>query len=214
MLNFIDLKIIHLTKRTDRLLECGEELNKINFVEKDDTYFLAKEVQNLGARGCALSHAMALSEFLFNSDNPFVLILEDDFSIREPARFWGDVEKAIQNSSLWDVYLLGYNHVAAIEMTPIENTFRGINSQTASGYIVKRNYAPKLIECFFRSAELLNTYQDLPSPNKEILLQSVCCDMLWKELQLKDKFWFSIPSQILQRPSYSDIEKAHVNYGT
>lgn len=109
--------------------------------------------------------------------------------------------------------MLGYNHAAAIEVTPLEGVFRGINSQTASGYLVKREYAPKLIECFFRSAELLNGFQNLPSPNKEIAFQAACCDMLWKELQIKDRFWFSIPSLIFQRASFSDIEKTHVDYG-
>lgn len=213
MLNFIAIKIIHLLKRDDRLRECNQELHKINFSSFDGVYFPAKEIKLLGARGCALSHAMALAEFLFNSDKPFALILEDDFSIRDPSTFWTDLETVIKQSMFWDVFLLGYNHAAAIEVTAIEGVFRCINAQTASGYLVKRDYVPKLIECFFRSAELLGRFQDLPSPNREIAFHSVCCDMLWKELQIKDRFWFSIPSQIFQRASYSDIEMTNVNYG-
>ena len=213
MFDFISMKIIHLQKRVDRLRECNAELQRINISPEGDVYFSAKELPSIGARGCSLSHAMALSEFLFSSDNPFILILEDDFSIRNPSKFWSDIEDAIKNAYLWDVFLLGYNHAAAIEVTPIEGVFRGINAQTASGYLVKRGYVPKLIECFFRSAELLNSFQALPSPNKEIGFQAACCDMLWKELQIKDRFWFSIPSQIFQRPSFSDIEQMQVDYG-
>jgi glycosyl transferase family 25 len=213
MFDFISMKIIHLLKRVDRLNECNKELQRISISPDASIYFPAKEIPSLGARGCSLSHAMTLSEFLFNSDNPFVLILEDDFSIRNPSKFWGDIEAVIKHADLWDVFLLGYNHAAAIEVTPIEGFFRGINAQTASGYLVKREYVPKLIECFFRSAELLNSYQTLPSPNKEIGFQAACCDMLWKELQIKNRFWFSIPSQIFQRPSFSDIEQTQVDYG-
>ena len=213
MFDFISMKIIHLQKRVDRFNECNIELQKINISPDADLYFSAKELPSLGARGCSLSHAMALSDFLFSSDNPFILILEDDFSIRDSSKFWRDVEVLIKYAYLWDVFLLGYNHAAAIEATPVEGVFRGINAQTASGYLVKREYVPKLIECFFRSAELLNSYQTLPSPNKEIAFQAVCCDMLWKELQIKDRFWFSIPSQIFQRPSFSDIELMQVDYG-
>ena len=89
MNNSIYTKIIHLSKREDRLLECNEELKKINILKPDGIYFEAKNIPTLGAKGCALSHAMALSEFLFKTEDSFALILEDDFSIRESHLVFG-----------------------------------------------------------------------------------------------------------------------------
>ena len=207
------IKIIHLPARIDRLRECDEELKKIKIEESDGLYFCAKETMNLGGRGCALSHAMALSEFLFDGDQQFILILEDDFKIMDLENFWEIISNVINHENLWDVYLLGHKTAVAIESTPLKNTFRGIHSQTTSGYIVKRDFAPKLIEIFFRSAELLKKYQHLPSPNREIATHLFFLDQLWGELQIKDRFWFSIPALITQRPSFSDILKKNVNYG-
>ena len=214
MNNSIYTKIIHLSKREDRLSECNEELKKINILKPDGIYFEAKNIPTLGAKGCALSHAMALSEFLFKTEDSFALILEDDFSIREPSSFWTNLETALGQSHLWDVFLLGSNLAVPIQATPVESFFRVINSQTASGYLLRRGYAPKLIECFFRSAELLSSAQELPSPNKEIATHIASCDQMWKELQIIDRFWFSTPSIIYQRESYSDIVNTKVNYGT
>ena len=213
MLDSISIKIINLAKREDRLFDCNAELEKIKISPKDDLFFEANESQLNGAHGCSLSHAMALAELLFCSYKQFFLIFEDDFSIREPNTFWVNLDVVIKHANLWDVYLLGHNTAIAIEATPIPSVVRAINSQTQSGYLVKRSYAPKLIECFFRSAELLRFYNDLPIPNKDLSKHYFTSDQLWKELQIKDRYWISNPSQIFQRPSFSDIEKRHVDYG-
>lgn len=212
-LNLQDLiysKVINLPRRTDRKSECDEELKKINFVQKENIYFAGKDMKGLGAKGCSLSHAMVLSEYLFNSDAPFALIFEDDFSIADPIRFQGYLENAITRSYFWDVFLLAHTHAVAIDGTPLEDTFRCINALTASCYLVKRDYAPKLIECFFKSANLLADFEKLPLPNKEIAHMHACLDMLWKDMQLKDRFWFTIPPQSVQRGSSSDIQRNQI----
>ena len=44
------------------------------------------------ARGCALSHGKAIADFLFAEDKPFLLVLEDDFTIRASADFLAGLE--------------------------------------------------------------------------------------------------------------------------
>lgn len=213
MLNEITLKIINLQHRLDRRLECLKELEVLGLnVDKEKLFFVAKHLPDLGARGCSLSHAMVLSDFLFNDDKPYIMVLEDDFSVRERGEFLKSVNQIIQYSSFWDVYLLGHNQAIPVNGTQIPKVVRVINSQTTSGYIVGRLYASKLIEVFYRSAELLRIYSSLPSPNKELTKHNICCDILWKELQIKDRYWAELPSNIYQRQSHSDIENRLVDY--
>ena len=82
------VKIINLAHRTDRRNECLEELNNLDYGETHNIFFDAKLSQNSGELGCAISHAMALSEFLFYDERPFALILEDDFHVLNRTSFF------------------------------------------------------------------------------------------------------------------------------
>jgi GR25 family glycosyltransferase involved in LPS biosynthesis len=213
MVNSTHFKIINLAHRQDRRNECLQELKDIHIENLSDIFFEAKFVEHLGAVGCALSHAMVLSDFLFNTDKPYIVVLEDDFQIRDQVDLVETINDAILHSSSWDVFMLGHNSALPIEATPMVNTLRVINVQTMSGYLVGRSYTPTLIESFFRSAELLKKYNDLPSPNKELAKSQFCCDILWKRLQIDDTYWATFPSVITQRKSFSDIEGRVVDYG-
>lgn len=209
----IYLKVINLPHRADRRQDCITELAKVGIQAGDDNFFAARSEPEFGALGCALSHAKVLADFLFSSDKPFALIFEDDFSIRDAPVFAKTLNEFCERDFLWDVFLLGHNSAVPIEPTHFENAVRVVNSQTASGYLVGRLYAIKLIHYFYRSAELLRRYQHLPEPNRMITKSFFSCDILWKELQIEDRFVVPLPSLIIQRPSYSDIEKRDVNYG-
>ena len=209
----LHLKIINLEHRADRREDCARELATIGVAAGEDVYFSAKSVPTLGALGCALSHAKALGDFLYCSEKPFALILEDDFTIRDAPTFISTVDSFCNQDYLWDVMLLGHNSAVPIEPTHFGTACRAINAQTTSGYLVGRFYAITLIEYFLRSAELLRRYQYLPEPNRTISKSMFSCDILWKELQIKDRFVVPIPSLIVQRASFSDVENRHVDYG-
>jgi glycosyl transferase, family 25 len=212
MKHSLSIKVINAEHRNDRRMECIREFDSIGMTPEEYSFFNAKYISDSGARGCALSHAKAISDFLFDERKPFLLIFEDDFTIREKGSFLPSVQEILQHKDLWDVFLLAHNCAISVAPTPMANTKQVINSQTASGYIVGRLYAAKLIECFFRSAELLAASEEIPSPNKEYAASIFCCDMLWKELQIKDTFWARVPSLTHQRASYSDIEKRYADY--
>jgi len=207
----IELKIINLKHRTDRKEECIQELKKINIVTNDKMFFDAKYDDINGAKGALLSHAMAISNYLYESKKNYLLILEDDFQITDDKKFMDLINYSIINNN-WNVTLLSHNYAIPISNTNNPNLLRVINSQTASAYLVGRLYAVKLVEVFFRSSVLLDLNDNLNSPNKELARHYFCLDILWKSLQVDDIFLAAFPALVKQRESYSDIEKRNVNY--
>lgn len=212
MLDDVCIKIINLKHRADRRAECITEMKKLDLNEDQFSFFEAKHSPEYGGVGCAQSHAMALSDYLFRDERPYVLIMEDDFCLRDDAKPLPIFEKLKQFGPLWDVYLLAHNGALPIGGTTIENSFRVVNSQTTSGYLVNRNYVHNLIARFFYGAEMLRASAGLPQPLKTYTKGVFSCDMIWKSLQVDDRFWATLPPLAFQRPSFSDIEKVNVDY--
>ena len=107
MLDLLHLKIINLEHRDDRRVQCLDELSRIGlFNTSDSIFFKAKYLNQFGALGCSLSHAMVLSEFLFYENKPFALVLEDDFSIKNTDTFFDNIRSLLPLSNSWDVFLL------------------------------------------------------------------------------------------------------------
>ena len=210
----ISVKIINLARRQDRKEECRKEMAAIGWDEKDYAFFAARDMPDAGARGCSLSHGKAIADFLFAEEKPFLLVLEDDFSICAAADFLATLEAAIAQPGFWDVFLLAHTFASPIARTPIPDTFRVINAQTTSAYLVGRLYASRFMEMFFRSAEMLDRVKNIPSPAREMADTRYRCDILWKQLQDNDRFCARIPAPTVQRPSYSDIENKRVDYVT
>lgn len=209
----IEIKIINLEHRIDRQEESKIELEKIN-ISLDNLFHKGKYVKEHGVIGCAFSHAKVIFDFLYDSNKNILLVLEDDFEIIDEKRFLNVLNKVITTEVPWDVFLLGHNQAIPIETTSMDSVNRILNAQTAGGYMIKRNYAPTLIKIFLESANKLNEYKNLPTPNKELAVTILACDMYWKKLQVTDNFIAAIPALIKQRKSYSDIVKEVVDYNT
>jgi glycosyl transferase family 25 len=212
MTNEIYVNILNLAHRDDRRLECEEEFSKLGWLAPNRSYFNARHTPDDGALGCALSHGHALSEYMYTSSHRYVLILEDDFTVSDPERFLVEISRVCAGSEHWDVCLLAHNRAVPVERTQLPNWYRVWNSQTASGYLVRREYTPKLIYNFYRSAELLRKFTSIPESSRRVARNFIAGDMLWKELQIADRYITTFPALITQRPSYSDIEKTEVDY--
>ncbi|HET7085141.1 MAG TPA: hypothetical protein VFI23_10245 [Rhizomicrobium sp.] len=210
----ISVKIINLARRQDRREACRKEMAAIGWGEDDYAFFTARDMPGAGARGCSLSHGKAIADFLFAEEKPFLLVLEDDFSICAVPEFLRSLETAIAQSGFWDVFLLGHTFAVPITRTPVQDTFRVINAQTTAAYLVGRLYASKLMETFFRSAEMLDRVRKIPSPAREMADTRYRCDILWKQLQDSDRFCAKLPALVVQRPCYSDVENKQVDYNT
>ena len=207
----VSVKIINLAHRADRKEECRKEMAALGWDESHYSFFTARHMPEAPARGCAFSHGKAIADFLFAEEKPFLLVLEDDFTIR--GDFLASVTAATSQPGFWDVFLLAHNAAIPIARSPVKDAYRVVNAQTASAYLVGRLYASRLMEIFFRSAEMQDRVRNIPSPAREIASSLFRCDMLWKQLQENDRFCAQIPAVIAQRPSYSDIEKKMVDYG-
>jgi GR25 family glycosyltransferase involved in LPS biosynthesis len=164
-----------------------------------------------GLIGCGLSHAYALSKFLFESEGDACVIFEDDFYVLDPDNFQEKVSPVLTSDDNWDVLLLASNLAMPIGNTKYSGVFRIVNAQTASAYVVKRTYAPKLIKLFYEATNQLSALS--LTVDKKTCNHFYGHDMLWKTLQLEDRFWAFLPALCVQRESFSDIEQRVVSYG-
>ncbi|WP_341665491.1 hypothetical protein [Vibrio sp.] len=210
----VQLQIINLTHRTDRKAESVSELKKCGISIDDKSFFEAYYKPECGALGCSLSHGNLIAHYLSHSSSPYLLVLEDDFEVQECELFLSSLERILDCSNEWDVFLLGNNQAIPIAMIDDQLGFsRVINSQTASGYIVHRSFAIKLMSTFFESALGLEHSSKLPLKLNKLVSHHYCLDILWKKLQTEHRFATRLPSLIKQRASYSDIEMKNVDYG-
>jgi GR25 family glycosyltransferase involved in LPS biosynthesis len=196
---------INLDCRTDRR-EHFEDL------KKQHPFFSGIErttaIENIEDRalGCCMSHIKAL-ELMSSTINPYVAILEDDFFIFDANNFSKFVPKFqnIQGLDDWDVIVL----------TPRGSTIEGdeemglagfkkiIDHQTATGYIVKTNFIPKLLENLNEACRLQQS-----GVEKNISAN----DQYWKKLQLTSNFYYFADVFGGQLPSWSNIENHWVDY--
>lgn len=206
----LQAKIINLKKRSDRRRECLDEISALNSNLVEFDFFEAIEDNERGAIGAAVSHCSVINSFLISSKDDCFLVLEDDFSLRNPDGFDETISKILSMRTSWDVFLLGHAAAVPIDIYKEADFYRVVNAQTTIGYIINRSFAPELLATFHMSASILDKNRHL---NKEFAAKSFAIDILWKYLQVKYRFITKIPSIVYQRPSYSDIEKTYVNYG-
>jgi GR25 family glycosyltransferase involved in LPS biosynthesis len=201
--------ILNLPHRLDRKQECLSQINSAGLNKQLVEFIEAKYTPRNGAIGCSLTHAFALSKFLFETEAPFCLILEDDFQIKDSATFIHDLKPAILKKDFWDVLLLASNAAVGFK-TELPNIYRAMNAQTTSAYLVTREYAPTLIKTFYESANFLS--KNFLQLENNIAKHFFALDMLWKHNQQYDKFMAFIPQIIYQRESFSDVENSVKDY--
>ncbi len=208
------IRVINLPHRRDRREQSVAELAAAGICPGDNVFFSGSYQPEFGELGASLSHANLIARYLSESAAPYLMVLEDDFAIVDKSAFLSELTQAITVSAHWQVFLLSHNQaipMAAID--PQAGYYRVINSQTASGYIVKRQFAVKLMAVFFESAVGLQTIQHLRHDLAVAAKHFYCLDILWKNLQTGYPFATKFPPILRQRASYSDIERKPVDYG-
>ena len=189
---------INLNKREDRKKEFLD-----NFPSVDESRIFrvtAHEYPENGAVGCLMSHVTALSRAL-EDPGENILICEDDLTIKDMDYCNRMLALLFKNIQDWDVVMLGQNTIES-EDTPYktengEKIIRIKNSQTTSGYLIKKAYIPKLLDIYGEDlADYMRTGQ----------WENYFTDQSWKVLQPGDKWYSFSPTVAVQRPSYSDIQ--------
>jgi glycosyl transferase, family 25 len=190
------------------LVKTGFDYNDFSF--KDAVYDSFH-----GGIGCAKSHCEVLIEFILHHTQEYLVVMEDDFVFRKKKE---EIEDAVmyleEKIPDWKVFLLSGSYMLK---TPIfeSHGFRFcqvLESQTASGYIIRRDFAISLLNCFLEALEGLNKYKNL-SPYS-IVYSRFAIDQRWKRLQNKGGWYGCDPMFGYQEESYSDIEKKSVNYAS
>lgn len=189
---------INLDSRIDRnehILDMLTECELIEITERVSAIY-----NDLGYLGCSLSHIKTIEMFI-ESNLQTCLIIEDDFFIKKRKSFIKNIKKLFDNNIDFDIVQLSGNHFK-LELTNNRWLKKVIDSQTTSGYILTKDFAPILLNNFKESYDLL----------KEDKNHFYFLDIYWKKLQPISKWYCFYPALGYQMKSYSDIEKRITSY--
>ena len=199
---------INLDSRSDRRQEFVGEMEKLGVPTEKVHRISAIPTPGFGILGCGLSHKKALETF-YESGKSYALIFEDDFMFQLDTNYCHFLLKIpFQKKIQFDVIMLAGNVMKAIEN---DSPFlqKVYDAQTASGFLIHRDFAPKLIQALSESTRLLEDWWNKYHEKKH----EYCNDIYWKRLQ-PDANWFIYKPRLgIQRESYSDNEQKVTNYG-
>ena len=210
----IDIFLINLEERKDRLLETYNEFQKIDLYEYNRFNAIKPIVEDLkdckiinpsklwkknnieylkSALGCKMSHLEILkSAFKSDSNKEYILIIEDDVVFEKNTIIYLNLALNQLIRKNWDILFLATNLKNQSDAEKVDTNLLKINKGlTTTAQLFKRENLEKIINIIEKSEyEIDNTYNDL----------------------LENKFCV-YPMCVYQRESYSDINKKNMNYG-
>lgn len=199
---------INLDHRTDRKEAFEREMEKLGVPPEKRVRVSGVYNKEFGILGCGLSHKKALETFVA-STHKTCLIFEDDFTFTLDMNYVRYMLKSIfQEKIPFDLVMLAGNffHVDHTQYPFLRRVYDG---QTASGFLITREFAPKLIACLEESTILLDEWHKRTGEKKH----EYCNDIYWKRLQPLSQWYSLYPKTGVQRESYSDNEYKITNYG-
>ena len=200
MSNNIDkIYFINLNRRSDRRDNIERELNEFGL---EYERFEAIETPGMGIHGCGLSH-LAVLKLAKANNYKNVLIMEDDFTfLVSKDEFEQQLTSFFNLAIPFDVLMLSYN-IAGFENTEYEVINKVKFSSTASGYLVAQRYYDKLIDLYEHAMPLLcQTGEHWNYAN----------DIVWKDLQAVDTWYYFNKRIGKQASGYSDNSERYVDY--
>ena len=195
---------INLDERLDRLEHIEKLKQKYGFL-KDINRLKAYKNKSNGLIGCGVSHIKAIEKML-EANEEYFLIIEDDLVILNHnnfLKFQDDLKKIIDKE--WDIIVLTPRGDRDVSYTNYDyaNFSRITNNQTATGYIVKKHFAPKLIEILrFGMKNLIR------GGNPNIYAN----DQIWKQLQPNHIFLYYQNIFAGQLAGFSSIQNCDTDY--
>jgi GR25 family glycosyltransferase involved in LPS biosynthesis len=199
---------INLDHRTDRKEQFEKEIEKLGFPTTKIVRISGIYNKEFGILGCGLSHKKALETFLA-SPHKNCLIFEDDFQFTLDIHYSRYLLKSVFEKNIsYDLVMLAGN-LFQTQKTEWPFLRSVLDGQTASGFLITKTFAPKLIECLQESTTLLKDWYDQTGEKKH----DYCNDIYWKKLQPVSKWFVFHPKLGVQRESYSDNEYKITNYG-
>lgn len=199
---------INLDHRTDRKEQIEKELDKLGVPQEKCVRISGIYNKEFGILGCGLSHKKALETFLA-SPHQNCLVFEDDFQFTLDMNYVKYILKSIfQEKVPFDLVMLAGN-LFKTEKTEWPFLKRVLDGQTASGFLITKSFAAKLVTCLEESTTLLKEWHKHTGEKKH----EYCNDIYWKRLQPQSHWYIVHPKTGLQRESYSDNEYKVTSYG-
>lgn len=187
---------INLDKREDRRKEFEEEFGS----HFDMRRISGVVTEKTGWLGCTHAHINALTAALYESEDPYACIMEDDAIL---VRGMEDVKSAFGAgvSRGFDVLMLNVLYEKFVGGKGDDAEEGGIKrlafANSTAAYVVRRSYLPTLIEGF-RTA--------LVEGRKTHDREAYALDMWMNCLVKRDTWLTALPNPIHQRDSFSDID--------
>lgn len=225
-LKHVDVKILNLKHREDRWEAIQQHLTDLKFPNVEDCRFDAIYVEEYGELACSRSHLKLMVEYLCESEKPYLMVLEDDFRFTvQPDIIAQTLEWFLSNEKI-DVFMMNCSNFVLesdaqnISKTEEYKSKRVLLSSSMAGFVVRRRHVSELIKVLLESINahenLRHVYENVCKSGKKASLRSVldmiCNDRVWIKLQAAHHYHTVVPSVGMTVPSFSDIEKCHVNY--
>ena len=191
---------INLKFREDRNNHFINNIKKYDFF-KNIERFEAIYDSDFGEIGCTKSHINAL-ELCLEMDDDYFLIIEDDFCIineENLLNFFRNFNK-IKNKE-WDIITLTPSGNTDYE-DYIEDFLRIKNTETTTGYIIRKSVIPVLLNNFTDSLNLLILTEET---------EKYVVDKYWFNIQDRIKFYYYKDIFASQLIGYSDIKNNDTN---
>jgi hypothetical protein len=208
--------VINLDKRKDRLNEVTIEFEKLNLKFKR---IPASTGNGNGILGCLESHCICLEEFLQTNEET-LMVCEDDAVFKCNRE---ELDHHIKEFLSDKAHVLCLGFVARTDEPYSKIFLRSRQVQTTVCYVVKRVTAVTLLETWRKLILLikegghknpdnwlrkgLNQIQGLAT-----IWNIYCADQAWKLIQQDHIFVIPRKPLVIQRASFSDIEKRFVSY--
>jgi len=185
---------INLDNRTDRK----------SLLEKELEVFSPGKVTRIPgikhktkARGCTTGHLNAV-KYAKEHNFPNVLILEDDATWSNIEQGYPVFEKLVKNP--YDVIMLGATFVT---YDPETNKLNSGN--TASSYLINASYYTTIID-------KLQSLLDNPDYDSLPYYEQIVDQKSYHDLQSTGNWFIVVPSLMIQRPGYSNLQFKKLNY--
>lgn len=193
---------INLDHRKDRLESIQEQLKKTNIANDKIVRIPGVYDKDFGPLGCAKSHVLALETFI-QSGKETCILLEDDFVFtqEQPDIFsWINIFFSSEYASSYDVLMLSANIIHSQPVSDCDVITKITEAQTASGYSVRKHFAPILLENLQESVRLLEQHGTEFTKQNGMFYN----DQYWKKLQPMNQWYCLQPKIGKQMCSYSD----------
>lgn len=188
---FDKIVFIHCKHRKDRYENIQNFIKKFNLTNYHilEATYLPKN----GVKGCSHSHYRAMCYAIENNLNN-ILILEDDYWIKDDVSIINKKLEGIFKIENWDVIMLTWGNNAPIKRSEkINSNLRKLIHKkygwsSTLAYSVNKHFFKKMKDTFKKAYD--------SAPNNYIHVKNKCfyaCDYIWQELQRQNNWYIIYP---------------------